>query len=75
MEFAYTAPNGDREDFHETHIQYAYSEDQLRAMLEGAGFSYVETFHAYTMLPVQPTTDRMFFAASRPGLLPAASAA
>jgi SAM-dependent methyltransferase len=67
MDFVRTLPDGGSEAFHETHVQFAYSEPELRAMLAGVGFSSVESFHAYTMLPVQATTDRAFYVASRPG--------
>jgi ubiquinone/menaquinone biosynthesis C-methylase UbiE len=53
-------------EFRETHVQFAYREEEIREMLEQAGFDQIETYHAYTLKPVHPTTDRIFFIARRP---------
>jgi ubiquinone/menaquinone biosynthesis C-methylase UbiE len=66
MRFFLRGGNGVDEEFLETHWQYAYREEELREMLAEAGFSAIETFHAYAMRPVSPTTDRIFFVAEKP---------
>ncbi len=63
MRFFLRGQNGVDEEFRETHLQYAYREDELRSMLEDAGFQEVQTYHAYTLHPVRPTTDRIFVTA------------
>jgi SAM-dependent methyltransferase len=66
MRFFVRGPRGVDEEFRETHVQFAYTETELRAMLQDAGFTSVETFQAYTRRPTRPTTDRIFFVAERP---------
>ncbi len=65
MRFFLRNRRGVDEEFRETHEQYAYREDELREMLAGAGFQEIRTYHAYTLHPVRPTTDRIFFTARR----------
>lgn len=65
MRFMLRGEEGDQE-FHETHVQFAYREEEIREMLERAGFDQIETYHAYTLKPVRPTTDRIFFVVRRP---------
>jgi ubiquinone/menaquinone biosynthesis C-methylase UbiE len=67
MRFFLRESNGVDREFRETHVQFAYREDELREMLLRAGFEGIETFHAYTFRPVSPTTDRIFFVAQRSG--------
>jgi ubiquinone/menaquinone biosynthesis C-methylase UbiE len=55
---------GERE-FHETHTQRAYSEEEIRAMLAEAGFEEVRVFNSYTLNPPRYTTDRFHFTALR----------
>ena len=66
MRFFWRNRRGVDEEFREEHVQFAYQEAELREMLISAGFDCVETFHAYTLKPVRPTTDRIFFQAQRP---------
>ncbi|HSV73654.1 MAG TPA: class I SAM-dependent methyltransferase [Chthonomonadales bacterium] len=66
MQFWLREEGGATREFHETHVQYAYEEGELRRLLQQAGFADIEAFHAYTLRPVQPCTDRMFVVASRP---------
>ncbi len=54
------------EEFREVHIQFAYGETELNAMLAQAGFTDIQTYHAYTLSPVRPTSDRIFFIAAKP---------
>ena len=54
------------QEFRETHLQFAYEEEELRQMLTAAGFYRIQVFNAYTLLPVRPTSDRIFFVAARP---------
>jgi ubiquinone/menaquinone biosynthesis C-methylase UbiE len=67
MRFFLRDRNGVDQEFRETHVQFAYREEELREMLLCAGFEQIETLHAYTFQPVRPTTDRIFFIAQRPG--------
>lgn len=68
MRFFLRGRNGVDQEFREVHRQFAYREAELRDMLAEAGFTNVETFHAYSLRPVGPTTDRIFFIAQRPSL-------
>lgn len=65
MRFFYQEANGVDSEFRETHVQYAYTEMEIREMLAAAGFCRIETFRAYTFQPTSPTTDRIFFVAQR----------
>jgi ubiquinone/menaquinone biosynthesis C-methylase UbiE len=49
--------------FYETHVQRAYSDDEVRGMLASAGFGEVRWYHAYSMLPPGPRTDRVYYVA------------
>lgn len=66
MRFFLRSPRGVDEEFREIHLQFAYTEEELTNMLLDAGFREIETFHAYSLAPVRPTSDRIFFAASKP---------
>ena len=66
MRFFVRKSNGVDDEFRETHIQFAYREDELRDMLQHAGFADIETYQAYTLSPVHPASDRIFFVARRP---------
>lgn len=52
-------------EFTETHYERAYEEPEVRAWLQEAGFSYVRSYDAYTLYPVGPMAERMFFVAER----------
>jgi len=66
MRFFLRGRDGVDQEFLETHLQFAYREEELREMLEDSGFTAIETFHAYALRPVGPTSDRIFFVAQRP---------
>jgi len=68
MRFFLRHRDGVDREFRETHVQFAYREDELRDMLADAGFIDIDTYHAYTLRPVRPTTDRIFFVAQRPSV-------
>lgn len=65
MRFWYREEDGSVRTFQEVHWQYAYREDEVRAMLEEAGFQEVRTYHAYTLHPPHARTDRIFYAARK----------
>ncbi|MCS6776438.1 MAG: methyltransferase domain-containing protein [Chloroherpetonaceae bacterium] len=65
MRFWYREDNGSVRTFHEVHWQYAYREEEVRTMLQEAGFQQVRTYHAYTLRPPHATTDRIFYAARK----------
>ncbi len=56
----------EEKEFRETHIQYAYREEEVREMLLIAGFRELQTFHRYSFKPVNPLTDRIFYACHKP---------
>jgi len=66
MRFFLRGKDGVDKEFRETHVQFAYTEAELRSMLSDAGFIAVDTYHAYTMKPVRKTTDRIYFVAEKP---------
>ncbi len=65
MRFFMRGRNGVDREFRETHIQFAYTEEELARMLDEAGFDSIQTFHGYSLLPVRPTSDRIFFVARK----------
>ena len=66
MRFFLRGRDGIDREFRETHVQFAYEDEELRHMLTSAGFYRIETYNAYSLLPVRPTSDRIFFIAERP---------
>jgi ubiquinone/menaquinone biosynthesis C-methylase UbiE len=54
------------QEFRETHVQRAYDEAEVRAMLAEAGFEGVRAFTSYTLNPPRFTSDRLHFTALRP---------
>ena len=53
-------------EFEETHYERAYEPEEVRRWLQAAGFAPVRSFGAYTLLPILPRSDRMYFLAQRP---------
>src|SRR5579875_2033589 len=51
--------------FDEVHWQYAYREQEVRAFLTQAGFDQIAVYHAYTLRPPAPYSDRLFYVARR----------
>jgi ubiquinone/menaquinone biosynthesis C-methylase UbiE len=49
----------------ETHRQRAYALDEIRAMLESAGFEVLDIAEAYTGRPLEPDSDRAMFVTRR----------
>jgi SAM-dependent methyltransferase len=47
------------EHFHETHVQRAYSDDEVRQAMSDAGFIRVQQYDAYTLNPPKKTSDRI----------------
>ncbi len=52
-------------EFTETHYERAYEEREVQEWLGEAGFSYVRSYDAYTLYPVGPLAERMYFVAQR----------
>ena len=50
-------------EFTETHYERAYPESEIKTWLRAAGFSFVRAYDAYTLFPVSPLAERMFFIA------------
>jgi SAM-dependent methyltransferase len=50
---------------HETHVQRGYPVAEIRAALEGAGFTGIEVFQAFTMNAPNARTDRYHFLARK----------
>lgn len=55
--------NGSYRRFAERHIQRAYGEKELCAMLKKAGFTTVDTFDGMSFSPVRSESERIVFAA------------
>lgn len=51
--------------FEETHLQRAYTQEELTAALKKAGFERVEVYEAFTMEPPKENTERLQFATYR----------
>lgn len=54
------------EEVHETHVQRAHSDEEVRSMLETAGFRQVRAFHSYTLNPPRYKSDRVHYVAAKP---------
>lgn len=52
-------------EFTEIHRQRAYTDEELREMLENAGFEQVRSFHSYTLNPPRHKSDRVHYCAIR----------
>jgi len=63
MHFTWRAPDGSQRVFDEVHWQYAYREQEVRAFLTQAGFDQIAVYHAYTLRPPAPYSDRLFYVA------------
>jgi len=51
------------DEFTETHVQRAYEDEELRAMLKAAGFDRIKCYHAYTLEKPRQTSDRLHYVA------------
>lgn len=49
----------------ETHIQRAYTEEELMRLLERSGFTRIDAFDAFTLEPPKPDSERIQFLAVR----------
>jgi len=56
--------------FREVHRERAYSEDEMRAALSGAGFQVKAAYNAFGLEPADHETARIYFVAQRPFLDP-----
>lgn len=65
MDFTYYAPPKDPVKFREVHHQFAYREDEVREMLQNVGYRNITTYRAYTFRATSPTTDRIYYVATR----------
>ena len=54
------------EEYEETHIQRAHSDEEIREMLAAAGFVDVRAFHSYTLNPPRYKSDRVHYMCVRP---------
>lgn len=52
--------------FHETHVQRAHSDEEVRAALEDAGFTGVRVYESYTLDAPRRTSDRVHYFALKP---------
>jgi SAM-dependent methyltransferase len=59
---AMTFWHGERR-FEEVHVQRAYSDEEVRGMLDAAGFGHVRAYHSYTLDPPRRTSDRVHYLA------------
>lgn len=50
-------------EYREEHWQRAYSDQEIREMLDDAGFADVQCFHSYTLDRPRPKSDRIHYAA------------
>ena len=52
-------------EYEETHLQRAYSDAEICAMLDAAGFEQIEAFESYTLNPPRAKSDRIHYCAIR----------
>ncbi|HXH61135.1 MAG TPA: methyltransferase domain-containing protein [Fimbriimonadaceae bacterium] len=55
------------EKFHETHVQRAYTDEELRAMLHAAGLQVERVFDSYTLDPPRKRSDRLHYVTLKEG--------
>ena len=66
MELTCFVKNGAQYDrFSEVHLQRAYTEEELTALLKAAGFTDIRTYRAFTRQHVKADTERIQFAARK----------
>lgn len=53
------------EEFHETHVQRAHTDTEVREMLKAAGFGEVRCYHSYTLNPPRYASDRVHYTCIR----------
>ena len=51
------------DEVNEVHVQRAHSDEEVRDILERAGFQEIRTFHSYTLNPPRYRSDRVHYAA------------
>jgi ubiquinone/menaquinone biosynthesis C-methylase UbiE len=51
--------------YHETHVQRAHTDEEIRAMLNEAGFSQIRCYESYSLDPPRAKTDRVHYSAIR----------
>jgi ubiquinone/menaquinone biosynthesis C-methylase UbiE len=56
-----------KQEFHELHVQRAYEFEEVRSMLERAGFTRIRAYHSYTLNPPRYSSDRLHWTALMPG--------
>lgn len=66
MRFWYREEDGSRRAFDEVHLQFAYRNSEIVAMLEAAGFCDISIYQAYTLRMPTRTADRVYYLARRP---------
>jgi ubiquinone/menaquinone biosynthesis C-methylase UbiE len=50
-------------EYEETHNQRAHDDDEIREMLDAAGFADIQVFHSYTLNPPRRKSDRVHYTA------------
>ena len=53
--------------FEETHLQRAYTVDEIKSALDEAGMTFVDSFGAFTKAPVTDTDERIYIIAREKG--------
>ena len=65
IRMSFLAP-GTREKLKVVHRQRAYTDSELRPLLDAAGFEQVRSYEAYQTSPPGPDSDRVFYVAQSP---------
>lgn len=65
MRFWYREGDGEDRCFEEEHWQFAYSSDEIKTMLQNAGFDDIATYQAYSLRAPGRTADRIFYVARK----------
>ena len=63
MHFQYKTSHAPVQEFEEVHVQRAYSVDEIKLLLDQAGFDIVDSYDAYSLKPPKRRSDRVFFVA------------
>ncbi|NUL81362.1 MAG: class I SAM-dependent methyltransferase [Armatimonadetes bacterium] len=66
MKFTVKNERNEDVDFEETHIQRAYSDDEINRFLNDAGFHEIASYDAYSLRRPNKRSDRVFYVARKP---------
>lgn len=55
----------ENEEFHEVHVQRAYTDEEVQDWLAEVGFTQIKAYHSYTLTPPRKKSDRIHYTCIR----------